>query len=217
MTKISFCERKNIIRPSTLLHFKYEIDPYSGCEHHCYYCYALNDTTIDCDREIIVHRDYTRKLADELGIDNKTAKSYIDSYYDRYQGVARYKEEMVKSAREKGFVTTLFNRRRYLSEINSDKQRIRAEAERMAVNTPIQGTAADLIKKAMINIHGRLKQEGFQSKMLLQVHDELVFEVPEDEIETVSQMVKQEMEGVYKLDVPLKVDVSSGKNWDEAH
>ncbi|HID29479.1 MAG TPA: DNA polymerase I, partial [Desulfobacterales bacterium] len=95
--------------------------------------------------------------------------------------------------------------------------RIRAEAERMAINTPIQGTAADLIKKAMIAIHGRLRQEGFKAKMLLQVHDELVFEVPEDEIEPITALVKEEMEGVYPLAVPLKVDMGIGKNWDEAH
>ncbi len=157
------------------------------------------------------------KLADELGIDSKTAKDYIDSYYRRYKGVERYKETMIKQAKENGFVTTLFNRRRYLPEITSEKQRIRAEAERMAVNTPIQGTAADLIKKAMINIHTRLKEKGFQTKMLLQVHDELVFEVPEEEIAEVSPIIKYEMETVYPLHVPLKVDMASGRNWDEAH
>ncbi|MBN1849922.1 MAG: DNA polymerase I [Deltaproteobacteria bacterium] len=157
------------------------------------------------------------KLADELDVDTKTAKQYIESYYHRYQGVVRYREEIVKSAKQNGYVTTLFNRRRYLPEINSDKQRIRAEAERMAINTPIQGTAADLIKKAMIQIHKRLYQEGFKTRMLLQVHDELVFEVPEEEIDMISSMIKEEMEGVYPLRVPLKVDLAFGKNWDEAH
>jgi DNA polymerase-1 len=114
-------------------------------------------------------------------------------------------------------VRTLFNRRRYLPEINHSQQRYRAEAERMAINTPIQGTAADLIKKAMINIHKRLERENFRTKMILQVHDELLFEVKEDETDLVHSMVKEEMEGVYRLDVPLKVDVKVGKNWDEAH
>ncbi len=158
-----------------------------------------------------------RKLSDELGIDNRTAKEYIDSYYKRYEGVARYKEGIVAMARKKGYVTTLFNRRRYLPEINSDRKRIRAEAERMAVNTPIQGTAADLIKKAMINIHGIFKKGNSRTRMLLQVHDELVFEVPEDEIDIVIPVIRKEMEEVYRLDVPLKVDVGFGKNWDEAH
>ncbi|MFC1533774.1 DNA polymerase I [Thermodesulfobacteriota bacterium] len=158
-----------------------------------------------------------RKLGDELGIDNKTAKEYIDSYYSRYEGVARYREYMVKTAMEKGYVTTLFSRRRYLPEIKSENNRVRAEAERIAVNTPIQGTAADLIKKAMISIHKRLKNEGFSTKMLLQVHDELLFEVPDDEIEIISPIIKKEMEEVYRLEVPLKVDIKSGRNWDEAH
>ncbi|MBW1797771.1 MAG: DNA polymerase I, partial [Deltaproteobacteria bacterium] len=158
-----------------------------------------------------------RKLSEELGIDHKTAKDYIGSYYDRYQGVKRYRDEMIETAKESGYVTTLFNRRRYLPDIEHSNSRIRSEAERMAVNTPIQGTAADLIKKAMINIHGRLKEEGFESKMLLQVHDELVFEVPEQELERVMPMSKEEMEGVNALRVPLKVDINKGRNWDEAH
>lgn len=158
-----------------------------------------------------------RKLSDELGIDEKTARDYIDSYYNRYKGVARYREDIIGKAVKNGYVTTLFNRRRYLPEIRSENARLRSEAERIAVNTPIQGTAADLIKKAMINIHGGLKKQGFKTRMLLQVHDELLFEVPEDEIRIVKPFIKKEMEEVYKLDVPLKVDISFGKNWDEAH
>ena len=158
-----------------------------------------------------------RKLGEELGIDNKTARDYISTYYDRYQGVVRYREEMIKEASENGYVTTLFNRRRYLPDIQHANKRIRSEAERMAINTPIQGTAADLIKKAMINIHNRLGEEGFRSKMLLQVHDELVFEVPEQELERLIPMIRGEMEGVFPLKVPLKVDINRGKNWDEAH
>lgn len=158
-----------------------------------------------------------KKLSDELGIDMKTAKEYIESYYERYSGVARYREDMIKSAVENGYVTTLFNRRRYLPEIKSENNRIRSESERIAVNTPIQGTAADLIKKAMINIHEILKREGYRSRMLLQVHDELLFEVPEDEVELITPVIKKEMEEVYRLDVPLKVDISHGRNWGEAH
>jgi DNA polymerase-1 len=158
-----------------------------------------------------------KKLGDELGIDMKTAKEYIESYYKRYSGVAKYREDMVKSAVENGYVTTLFNRRRYLPEIKSENSRIRSESERIAVNTPIQGTAADLIKKAMINIHERLKREGYRSRMLLQVHDELLFEVPEDELEAITPVIKREMEEVYSLAVPLKVDINHGGNWGEAH
>jgi DNA polymerase-1 len=156
-------------------------------------------------------------LAEALGIDVKSAKDYIASYYERYQGVARYREEVIGLAREKGYVTTLFNRRRYLPDINHGQRVIRAEAERMAINTPIQGTAADLIKKAMIRIHGALKRERLRARMVLQVHDELLFEVPEEEMGRVGAMVKEEMEGVYDLHVPLKVAISTGKNWDEAH
>ena len=165
----------------------------------------------------IIYGMGAKKLSEELGIDLKTAKAYIAAYYERYQGVARYRDDMIAMAREKGYVTTLINRRRYLPDINHANSRIRSEAERMAVNTPIQGTAADLIKQAMINIHDRMKGENYRSKMLLQVHDELVFEVPEDELERLIPMVREEMEGVYPLNVPLKVDINQGKNWDEAH
>ena len=158
-----------------------------------------------------------KRLSEEIEIDYKKAKEYIDRYYEKYKGVARFREEIIEFARKNGYVTTLFNRRRYLPDINSENHRIRAEAERIAINTPIQGTAADLIKKAMINIHKRIKKECPLTKMIMQVHDELVFEVPEGDIEKVKNMVKKEMEEVYPMYVPLKVDISVGKNWDEAH
>jgi DNA polymerase I len=156
-------------------------------------------------------------LSEALSIDLKSAKDYISAYYQRYQGVSRYRDASIQSAREKGYVTTLFNRRRYLPDILHENRVIRAEAERMAINTPIQGTAADLIKKAMIQIHGRLKKENSKSRMLLQVHDELLFEIPEEEADSIEAMVKEEMEGVYPLQVPLRVDTKIGRNWDEAH
>jgi DNA polymerase-1 len=124
---------------------------------------------------------------------------------------------MIDNARKKGYVTTLFNRRRYLPDIQHSNSRIRAEAERMAINTPIQGTAADLIKKAMIHIHRWLTRNDLKTRMLLQVHDELVFEVPEEELDVVMPRVREEMEGIYPLRVPLKVDINKGRNWDEAH
>ncbi|RLB11877.1 MAG: DNA polymerase I [Deltaproteobacteria bacterium] len=158
-----------------------------------------------------------KRLSEEIDIDYRKAKEYIDRYYEKYKGVARFREEIIEFARKNGYVTTLFNRRRYIPDINSENHRIRAEAERIAINTPIQGTAADLIKKAMINIHERMKKESPLTKMIMQVHDELVFEVPEKEVEKVKNMVKEEMEGVYPMRVPLKVDISIGKNWDEAH
>jgi DNA polymerase-1 len=158
-----------------------------------------------------------QKLGDALGIDLKEAKNYITAFYKRYQGVARYREEMIETARKVGYVSTLFNRRRYLPDIQHNNRVIRAEAERMAINTPIQGTAADLIKKAMVDIHQRLNRERLKSKMLLQVHDELVFEVPEEELGPVTSMIKEEMLGVHDLRVPLEVDIHKGRNWDEAH
>ncbi len=158
-----------------------------------------------------------QKLSEELEIDLDTAKKYIAAYYDRYRGVARYREQMVNMAKEKGYVTTLFNRRRYVPDIQHPKHVIRAEAERIAINTPIQGTAADLIKKAMINLYDRIQREKLQAKMLLQVHDELVFEVPDKEIDNIMPVIREEMEGVYRLSVPLKVDIGVGKNWGEAH
>ena len=167
---------------------------------------------MDLDIEVVSNTPPERYLAMV-----KSAKDYISAYYQKYQGVGRYKEASIQSARARGYVTTLFNRRRYLPDILHENRVIRAEAERMAINTPIQGTAADLIKKAMIHIHGRLEKEKSKSRMLLQVHDELVFEVPEGEVDSIEAMVKEEMEEVHALQVPLRVDTKIGHNWDEAH
>ena len=156
-------------------------------------------------------------LAKELGINQKLAKAYIDEYFLKYQGVRTFLDTILEKARKDGFVTTLLTRRRYLPEINSRNVAVRQFAERMAVNTPIQGTAADLIKVAMLNIWKRLNDESLMSSMILQVHDELVFEVPAGEKDTIIDLVKREMEGVISLCVPLKVEISAGKNWDEAH
>ncbi|MDD5354002.1 MAG: DNA polymerase I [bacterium] len=152
-------------------------------------------------------------LSQALGIDAATAKDYIDKYFARFSGVKEYMEKIVEKARHDGFVTTLLNRRRYLPEINAKDRNIRSFAERVAINMPIQGTAADIIKIAMINIAKKLKQENFQSKMLLQVHDELILEVPKAEVKQLEQMIKQEMETALKLDVPLEANVSIGPNW----
>ncbi len=156
-------------------------------------------------------------LAKELGVEQKVAQAYIDGYFQRYKGVRAYLDKVLEQAREKGYVETLLGRRRYLPEILSSNPTARKFAERTAINTPIQGTAADLIKKAMIRIHNRLRAEGCLSRMLLQVHDELLLEVIEPEREKIEALVKQEMESVHSLDVPLKVDLGWGKNWAEAH
>ena len=156
-------------------------------------------------------------LARELGISQKRAKEYIDEYFSRFSGVRRFIDDTLIRAGERGFVTTLLNRRRYIPEINSGNAQVRQFAERTAINTPIQGTAADLIKVAMLNIAGRMKEKTLSATMIMQVHDELIFEVPVQEKEEIMNLVKREMETVITLKVPLTVEIASGRNWDEAH
>lgn len=155
-------------------------------------------------------------LSKDLGIEPAKAKEFIDSYFERYGKVKAYIEDIIEEARERGYVTTILNRRRYIPEISSRNNSIRQFAERTAINTPIQGSAADLIKVAMINIHNTIKEEKLKSKMILQVHDELVFEVPKKESDFIKEMVKTKMEGAAKLKVPIKVEIRAGKNWLEA-
>ncbi|WP_022853929.1 DNA polymerase I [Thermodesulfatator atlanticus] len=155
-------------------------------------------------------------LAKELKIGRREAKAFIERYFERYPGVKRYMEQIVAEAREKGYVETLFGRKRPLPDINSPNRTAREFAERTAINTPIQGTAADIIKLAMIKLDTTIEEKGFETKMLLQVHDELLFEVPEKEVEEIQKIVRQIMEGVVTLKVPLKVNLALGKNWAEA-
>jgi len=157
------------------------------------------------------------RLAQELDIDRKTAKAYIEGYFAAYAGVKKYFDKVVAEAKAKEYVTTLFKRRRYLPEINSNNHNLKEAARRNALNTPIQGTAADLIKLAMVVIDQRLREKNWQSKMIMQVHDELVFEVPPAEVEALTLMVRKEMADVWPLKVPLVVDIGVGKNWREAH
>ncbi len=156
-------------------------------------------------------------LSRELNISQKRAQDYIESYFSRFSGVRSFIDETLEGARRQGFVTTLMNRRRYLPEINDSNAQVRQFAERMAVNTPIQGTAADLIKVAMLRIEEKIENLNLSARMIMQVHDELVFEVPTAEVEEVMSLVIREMEEVISLQVPLKVEIASGKNWDEAH
>ena len=156
-------------------------------------------------------------LAKELGITQKLAQAYIDSYFQRYQGVRAYLDGVLVQARRDGYVTTLLRRRRYLPEIMNPQAAVRQFAERMAINAPIQGTAADLIKVAMVRIFRRLAEERLSAAMIMQVHDELVFEAPVFEKQRVTALVREEMEGVLTLRVPLRVEISAGRNWDEAH
>jgi DNA polymerase-1 len=156
-------------------------------------------------------------LSKELGITQKLAKTYIDEYFHRFHGVKRFIEALLDEARENGFVTTLLGRRRYIPEIKSPNVTVRQFAERMAMNAPIQGTAADIIKVAMLDIARALKENNLESSMIMQVHDELVFEAPEGEQYDVINLVRRKMEGVVTLKVPLIVEIYAGKNWDEAH
>jgi DNA polymerase-1 len=156
-------------------------------------------------------------LSERLTIGRKEAKELIDGYFNSYPGVKIYMDDSIRKAREKGYVTTMFGRRRYLRDIQSRNQVVRGNAERNAINAPIQGSAADIIKIAMVRIHERLKTEKYRSKMILQVHDELIFETFEPELEKLREMVIYEMSNAVKLDVPLKVDWGTGRNWLEAH
>jgi DNA polymerase-1 len=156
-------------------------------------------------------------LSQQLGIEPKIAQAYIDEYFKKYTGVQAYIENSLQEARQKGYVTTLLRRRRYLPDIHSPTAAIRQASERMAMNTPLQGTAADMIKVAMINIQNQIEKLPLSTKMIMQVHDELVFEVPEGELEKAPPLIKNEMETVMELSIPLKVSINSGKNWADVH
>ncbi|HEL0610405.1 TPA: DNA polymerase I [Streptococcus equi subsp. zooepidemicus] len=155
-------------------------------------------------------------LSNNLGIPRKQAKAYIDTYFERYPGIKDYMERVVREAKDKGYVETLFKRRRQLPDINSRQFNVRSFAERTAINSPIQGSAADILKIAMINLDQALVAGGFETKMLLQVHDEIVLEVPSHELAAVKELVKETMESAVNLAVPLRVDESAGKSWYEA-
>ncbi|CAA9323619.1 MAG: DNA polymerase I, partial [uncultured Gemmatimonadaceae bacterium] len=154
-------------------------------------------------------------LSRQLKITHGEAKEFIERYFERFQRVREYLDSMVEVGREHGYVETIFRRRRYVPELRDRNFNVRAFGERTAANSPIQGSAADLIKIAMIRIHDRLPRERLNARMLLQVHDELVLEVPGPELETVIGVVREEMEQAAELSVPLVVDVGTGQNWLE--
>jgi DNA polymerase-1 len=156
-------------------------------------------------------------LAANLGIERDAAKLYIDRYFARYPGVAAYMQETRHEARQNGYVETVFGRRLWLSEINSPNGPRRAGAERAAINAPMQGTAADLIKRSMIAVQDWLERDGLATRMIMQVHDELVLEVPDAELAIVREQVPKLMAGVAELKVPLEVELGAGPNWDQAH
>mgnify|MGYP001710341787 FL=1 len=156
-------------------------------------------------------------LAERMNVERKEAKELIDGYFETYPGVKAYMDKSIQVAQEKGYVETIFHRKRFLPDINSRNAVVRGYAERNAINAPIQGSAADIIKVAMARIYQRFQTEGIQAKMILQVHDELNFSVPVEEKERVEEIVIEEMEHAYRMHVPLKADCGWGKNWLEAH
>ncbi|MFW6035861.1 MAG: DNA polymerase, partial [Halothermotrichaceae bacterium] len=154
-------------------------------------------------------------LARDLGIARKEAEDYIDKYFNRFSGVKEYMDKVVAQAKDDGYVTTMLERKRYIPEIKSRNYHRRNFARRTAINTPIQGSAADIMKLAMINVYERLQQEDYFARMLLQVHDELVLEVKKDNLNCTASLVKEEMENAIKLDVPLIADIQVGENWKD--
>ena len=156
-------------------------------------------------------------LSQRLGISRAESKKIIEDYFANFPAIESYIQDTISTARESGYVETLFGRRRYLPDIASRNGTVRALAERTAVNAPIQGTAADIIKLAMINVASRLSAEGLKSRMILQIHDELLFDAYPDEVEALMSIIKDEMENVIKLSIPLTVECNYGQNWLEAH
>ena len=155
-------------------------------------------------------------LSEDLGIDIKDAKKFIDNYLETFPGIQEFMDNLKSDAYKNGYVKTLMNRKRVVEELKSKNYMIRSSGERMALNTPIQGTAADILKKAMVEIYDEFNKRGLKSKMLIQVHDELVFNVLKCELDEVSDIVKNIMENTFTLQVPLKVDIEVGNNWYEA-
>jgi DNA polymerase-1 len=155
-------------------------------------------------------------LADDLGMDFRDAQKFIDDYLATFPEIKNYMDKVVKEAKDKGYTMTLMNRKRVIDEINNKNFMIRQQGERMALNTPIQGTAADILKKAMVDLYKKLNDNNLKSKILIQVHDELVLNVYKDEEEIVEKLVKETMENAYELSVPLVVDINKGNDWYDA-
>jgi DNA polymerase-1 len=157
------------------------------------------------------------RLANELGISRTDATNFIGAYFNTYSGVRRFIEDTIKSTEKNGYVTTISGRRRYIPMINSRNKTEKSAAERVAVNTPIQGSAADIVKTAMLNLDKKLTAEKSKARLLLQVHDELILECPESGAKEAAKLVKEEMEAAVKLSIPLRVSVETGKRWGDFH
>lgn len=183
----------------------------------------INEVTSDQRRNAkavnfgIIYGQSAFGLSQSLGIPRREAAEIIDQYFNQYHGIKQYMSKAVESAKEKGYVETILKRRRYLRDINSANMTVRGFAERNAINAPIQGSAADMIKVAMINIQNDIKEQGLQGKMIMQVHDELVFDVPKNEVESFKNIILERMKTAIPMRVPIEVEVGEGSNWLEAH
>ena len=201
--------------------FKNNVDIHSKTASDIYKV-DINDVTKDMRRVAkavnfgIIYGISSFGLSENLNINPKQAQQFIDDYLHTYPGIKEYMDNTILRAHNDGYVLTLFNRKRTIPELNNKNYMIRSSAERMALNTPIQGTSADILKKAMIEIYEQFKRKNLKSKMLIQVHDELVFDCYKDELETVKNVVRDTMENIYTLNVPLHVDINYGKDWYEA-
>jgi DNA polymerase-1 len=203
--------------------FKNGEDIHSRTAKEIFHLDSLDDVTADHRRKAkevnfgIPYGLSAYGLAQNLGIENSEGKEMIDEYFERFPNILNYINDTKQFAKEHGYVKTLIGRRRYVPDINSGNWNVRGFAERVAINMPIQGTAADVIKLAMINIHNWLKDNNKKSRMLLQVHDELIFEIHESELDEVPKKIEELMESAFEMDVPLKVEAGIGENWLEAH
>ncbi|MGN0019603.1 MAG: DNA polymerase, partial [Sphingobacterium hotanense] len=183
----------------------------------------LDEVTSDMRRNAkavnfgIIYGQSAFGLSQSLGIPRKEAAAIIDQYFAQYTGIRKYMGDIIDFAKERGYVETLLKRRRYLRDINSANMTVRGFAERNAINAPIQGSAADLIKIAMINIQKDIEEQGLEGKMIMQVHDELVFDVPEHEVGQFKEIIANRMKNAMKLNVPIEIEIGQGNNWLEAH
>lgn len=187
------------------------------------YSVDLDEVTSDQRRNAkavnfgIIYGQSAFGLSQNLGISRKEAAEIIEQYFAQYQGVKKYMSTAVESAKENGYVETILKRKRYLRDINSTNMTVRGFAERNAINAPIQGSAADMIKIAMINIQKDIQEQNLKGMMIMQVHDELVFDVPKEEVHVFKEIITHRMKTAIKLRVPLDVEIGEGNNWLEAH
>jgi len=203
--------------------FKNNTDIHTSTASKIFHVENLSEVTTEQRRKAktanfgIIYGISAYGLSQRLNIPRAEAKQLIDEYFKGFPKVKQYMDRCIAEAREKGYVETLMGRKRFLKDINSRNATVRGFAERNAINAPIQGSAADIIKLAMIDVFNELEKQNFKTKMILQVHDELIFDVYQPELEKIKEIVKNKMENAVKLSIPLTVDLGTGANWLEAH